>query len=269
MKNVVLIAFCFLVLKSKACLNEYTPRSSDGYYDGVYKPYRCSFDTVKIKNTLENLYLWKKLNDYKIQSDIAVNQLKLGYFQEALSTFIKLHKTRPLDYNLVANLGTAYELNNELDSALKYISLGHKLNNSSHKGSEYVHVLILKAKISMRDKSAPVKSILNISLENKSDVSTEISAKRSLIESHIIYQLTERLPFSPKQDFIIAQLLKELGDLQLSLNKTKDAYKSYLLALSYNSSHEGIDELIKDLELKNKELSPTSKEIVDFVKFCT
>lgn len=53
--------------------------------------------------------------------------MKLGKADVALEILKELNYHYPNEYKIVANLGTAYELNAELDSALKYIKKGIKL----------------------------------------------------------------------------------------------------------------------------------------------
>ena len=69
-------------------------------------------------------------------SDYAVYLMKAGRVDESLAILKELNKNLPQEYQIAANLDTAYELNGELDSALFYIKRGIEINPDAHAGSE-------------------------------------------------------------------------------------------------------------------------------------
>tara|TARA_B110000046_G_C13024495_1_gene413104 strand:+ start:2444 stop:2677 length:234 start_codon:yes stop_codon:yes gene_type:complete len=71
-------------------------------------------------------------------SDYAVYLMKAGRVDESLAILKELNKNLPQEYQIAANLGTAYELNGELDSALFYINAESKLTQMRMRGvNEY------------------------------------------------------------------------------------------------------------------------------------
>lgn len=149
-----LLLFSFL-LSSFAlypCGNEYA-HTWDGkrIYSRYFflRDHHRHFDTDKLEKRISSLNqkVEKGEATFKTWSDLALNLMKLGEVDSALSILEPLALEHPEEYNILANLGTCYELSGRLDSALKYISLGLEKNPNSHRGSEWIHVKILEAKI--------------------------------------------------------------------------------------------------------------------------
>ena len=73
--------------------------------------------------------------NYKQRSDYAVAQLKVGHKAEGLRILQDLYRSHPNEYNIVANLGTAYELNGDKAKALELLQKAVAINPLSHFGS--------------------------------------------------------------------------------------------------------------------------------------
>lgn len=161
--------------------------------------------------------------------------MKLGKVSKAKDILVDLVLKNPKEYTMVANLGTAYELSGELDSALKYISIGLQLNPKSHYGSEWIHVELLKAKIKRkRSKYYIVKnSILSEELlESKRDTSRK-HWRRSRVLDNIYRQVRTRAPFTPAPNEVIWNLLFTAGEFA----QKYDTYENSFLAFAYSRKY--------------------------------
>lgn len=198
------------------------------------------FDTVRIQQELSELVRVTESGkaDYKTGSNMALNLMKLGRADSALRILIPLHKEFPKEYNLVANMGTAYELVGELDSALKYISLGYEMDATSHLGTEWVHVKILQAKIKERNTPGWLRKhrVVEVAeLVARLDSNLHANSIRH-IDHALFYQIRTRVPFTPAPNKIIANLLLSLGDLNVQKGTYENALLCYTYALKFEES---------------------------------
>ncbi|WP_291722525.1 tetratricopeptide repeat protein [Bernardetia sp.] len=248
----LLLILCMLYNPSMACLNYFYGTDKDGHThemtyvlkDFFYK----NFNTQKHLNSLRELN--KKLekeHSYKYLSDYSVTLMKLGKTDIAVDILQVLHYHYPNDYKIVANLGTAYELNSELDSALKYIKKGIKLNPNSHGGSEWIHVKILEAKqkITQNPSYLSQNSILALSETQKNDKE---------VYTQINIQLRERFPFSSPPNDVMAHLLIELAECSENVESVEYANALYKMVKNYYKyDSDYLDEKIKETQkLKQK-----------------
>jgi hypothetical protein len=104
-----------------------------------------------------------------------------------------------------------------------------ELNPDSHRGSEWVHVKILEAKLAMeKDPNWLAKhSVLGTGVHFSSATSGMFSKYASEIE----YQLHERIPFTPFPDKLIANVFNEWGDLLATQRSVEHANIAYQLSL--------------------------------------
>jgi tetratricopeptide (TPR) repeat protein len=132
------------------------------------------------------------------RTDYAVALIHLGRYPDAIKVLHALEAERPGVYTTASNLGTAYELVGNLEEALKWIGRGIERNASSHQGSEWLHVAILRAKINLRSDQAWLKQHTVI----------EPGGERSADEivRAIEYQLNERLHFVKPSDAVVCDL---------------------------------------------------------------
>jgi tetratricopeptide (TPR) repeat protein len=220
-----LLAILSLPFTSKACLNYYFFVNKEGEYymaDTILRGFNLNFNKerneAKLKRSLSSL---NKFHDYKLLSDYSVSLLKLGKTKIALEILSALEKAHPEEYNIAANLGTAYELSGMPDSALKYIKLAIRINPQSHGSSEWVHIKVLETEVHLKTNSNYLDDLTVLELNTKQKNDT-------MARKQLELQIRERFPFCKGPDLIMASLLADLGDMycnQLSVEYGKAMYQ--------------------------------------------
>ncbi len=185
-------------------------------------------------------------NNFEAKSDNAWLDLRKGATYNAKVMLLELYKEYPNEYNIVANLGTAYELSGKPDSALMLISKAVSLNKDSHFGSEWIHVNILKYKTK---KLKSVKQIINLNVnvkEYKDFLKMDLytTAKAEELMQAIAFQLHERIHFVKPQDKVVGQLVLDFADLVVSRYSFDRAIPFFIKALQYD------EQLRSEIELR-------------------
>lgn len=233
MKKIFLFLFIFSAefITCHACLNYYYTLDNEGHFhqqDGIFWHFDKNFNQQKIVAKLS--LLEKKLNKehaYTLLSDYAVGLMKLGKTKEAQEILAVLYKHYPNEYKLASNLGTAYELIGEVDSALKYIKRGLELNPNDHEGSEWIHVKILEAKQKLKKNPNYLQDNTVLQLTDK-------QMKDKAVSEQIEIQVRERFPFSQSgNDAIMASLMIDLGDAYAHSQSIEYAKAFYDIAKEY------------------------------------
>lgn len=246
MKNIILLITILVFFPNIfwACLNENYGFDKYGNYhltDEYREPFKTDFNYKEVEQKLISLH--KKLTKEKsieVLSDYAVYLLKGKKTEEALIILQTLAFHNTDNYSISANLGTAYELSGMPDSALKYIQRGIELNPNSHGGSEWIHVKILETKIAQKTQPDFLlhHTVLNLSAQDEKDMK---------ICQDILIQLTERFPFCPGPDSIMASLVIDLGDCYANLISVEVATGVYLIAKNYfGDASESLQEKINE-----------------------
>ena len=246
----ILVAFAMVMwLAAFPCGNEYGHKLDGTKMHSQYfylRPYHLKFDTVKLRKQIADYdakysitdsatYPVQSLDKDKALSNKALALMKLGNVSDAKHILVDLVQRNPKEYSMIANLGTAYELSGELDSALKYISKGLKINPTSHYGSEWIHVELLKAKIKRKKSKYYIikNSILSDELlESKRDT-TKRYWHRSRVLDQIYRQVRTRAPFTPAPNEVIWNLLLTAGDYA----QKYDTYENAFLAFAYSRKY--------------------------------
>lgn len=157
----------------------------------------------------------KTPSSFIIDEHAAIKELLTGDISKAINLFLTIEKKFPDYYSTASNLGTAYELNGNNIEALKWINEGIHRNNESHYGTEWLHALILEAKINI-DHNPDYYSrrrILNLPDSlfsfSKNTILRYDNKDYSLdeVERALAYQLKERLIFIKENDLIVSDLL--------------------------------------------------------------
>lgn len=226
----ITLAGLFTCLSSFACLNIYYDIDEQGHLHRVVEEdvrFYTGFNKKALYSRLQELKTLLDTNPgMEVLSDYAVTLLKLGRVKESLTILRSLQDAYPEEYQLAANLGTAYELAGELDSAYQYIELGTKLNPKAHGGSEWVHLAVLKTKMILKEDTTYLQDHTVLELDSLKESDT-------VVLKHIQIQLQERIPFMPGKDNIMASLVEDLGDCYARTASVELGKALYALAVNY------------------------------------
>jgi len=174
-----------------------------------------------------------------------MQELLTGDVQKAVSLFLDLENSNH-EYASAASLGTAYELSGDNQNALKWIKEGLKRNPDSHYGTEWLHVLILEAKINLEKDSDyyAEKSVLDMPKRLPLDENEVFATyngqnfNRFQVETALAYQLFERTVFVKPQDPVVADLLYSLSRIAGNKNDFRTAFALLDLAKQYGFKDE-------------------------------
>jgi tetratricopeptide (TPR) repeat protein len=239
-----------------ACYNEYTQQNLAGkentyLHFGLPQFFR-SFDLAFSEKFIAAYNLSTlPVTDFKTRSDISVHLCRLGRYTEALVILRDLYKRYPEEYNVMSNLGTTYELVGKPDSALLILRKANQINPVGHSGTEWVHLKVLEAKLEIR--KDPVwllhHQVLDMGIAKASKLKSQEFTKNNFTIDAVIYQLTERIPFTPTPDLLLANVLNELADATALEHSITEAYVLYHIALQYDPQDAfGIQGKMKHLE---------------------
>lgn len=246
-KNILILLFTIIYISNaNACLNYYFSVDKKGklhHADNILIPFNKNFNKELNVSKLHKLETkLKKEHSYQALSDYSICLMKLGKPREALDILIGIYIHYPNDYKIASNLGTAYELNGQVDSALKYIKRGLQLNPNDHEGSEWVHVKVLETKLILAKKPNYLieNTVLNLSNAQKLD---------TLIRKQIMIQMRERFPFTPGPDAIMGNILIDLADCYANTASIEYAKVLYQIAKTYYGDKSiVIDAKIKEMQ---------------------
>jgi tetratricopeptide (TPR) repeat protein len=188
----------------------------------------------------------------RLEAD-ALDLIYSGKYAAALLLLQKAEADAPGDYSIAANLGTNLELVGDNAEALRWITEAMRRNPDSHRGTEWVHVLVLKAKL--RDAAAHATDSRPPLLEVPERVEPGtpilidgVTRPADQVREAIFYQLHERLVFVKPKDPYAADLLFALARLNANLVNIESATGILQLAETYGYSDPiHIDALKRDL----------------------
>lgn len=232
MKQTTLIScllFFFIHYQSSACLNDYVLDSAGHRHEVIHTSLTritvFTKDEVQTLKSLENSI--KTASDkwrYKYISNYCSSLIKVGRFKTAIPLLENLLINYANEYQINANIAVAYELNGQLDEALKYLQISMKLDSNSHINSEWIHLRILEAAIEMRGKKTPLEQldILKIGQDTAKVICYQLS-----------YQLLERIPLSPSTNQLLCKVLEESADYYAAHISLVWAMDWYAVAIGY------------------------------------
>lgn len=171
------------------------------------------------------------------RSDYAVALMFLGRSAEAVSLLNQLEREQPGQYFIAANLGTAYELSGNNIEALRWINEGIRRNPESHKGTEWLHAMILEAKITQEKDPAYFEKHSVLELQ-PGKIGEQISVGRKNFSPKdlavaIEYQLIERLQFVKPPDAAVASLLFDYAAIEAAARSMESAKHILRMATDY------------------------------------
>lgn len=252
--RLILLSTCLLLSNLLfPCGNSYRRNTNtDDYLKGSRLEsfqFKKGFDQSVLLQELNQLTdaISADLNLFENENDKALTYLRLGKTVEAINILERLEKEKPNEYNVIANLGTAYELAGRNKEALDYIKKAMTLNTNSHHGSEWFHIQILEAKLQNKATdwwiSHPVLKTSSLSKDPET------------IISDIVYQLKERLPFTPRPDLMMAAVLKEAGEFLIKHDKLQQSWILFKIGEEYDAEKKlNLATSIRSLEKKMKDL---------------
>jgi tetratricopeptide (TPR) repeat protein len=253
---------CFLLvfltgLKTLACINEYSeegrPVGTLERWTGI--PPTLDLDVLLAKADDLNPYLVtgfdkaflelrkysleekiKTDSNFRLLSNLAVVDLKLGNTSKALKTLELLYQEHPREYNITGNLGTAYELSGNIEKAIELMEKAIELNPHSHYGSEWIHLKILKEKARPSPQYKNVMQLENDNFARWLVAGSPSKDKLKELKKQLFFQLKERISFVPAPDPAVGQLLADLADIEQKVGDKDVAKQYYDKALEYDPS---------------------------------
>jgi tetratricopeptide (TPR) repeat protein len=244
-KNILFCLFVLLFAKAgNTCINTESPpvTLSDGSF--LYSrsegkiPWGHNFDSEKELEKksarLDSFYLVTK--EIKYLSDKGVVLLLLKKYNEAVELYRRIEKIEPGRYSTASNMGTAYELLGQNDSALKWIRRSVEIDPESHRHSEWIHVKILEAKIG-GERYYNSRFLLNTDFGHDTMPAMKLTyVELGKLSNELYYQLDERISFVKPKDKIVAQLLFDLGNIYMLMKDYQSAMIAYGRADQYGYS---------------------------------
>lgn len=156
-----------------------------------------------------------ELSEREIQG---IKAVLTGNQDLAVSIFNELESSTPGRYRVAANLGTAYELKGDFESALHWIREGIRRNPDAHEGTEWLHVQIIRARMKLREDPDFLRNhhVIEVSGPPSENAHVEIDGNTFTLDQMreaLHYQLKERMIFVKPADPVVADLLYTYGDV--------------------------------------------------------
>ena len=175
--------------------------------------------------------------NYKDRSDYAVALMYLGRSSQAVELLTQLETERPGHFFIAVNLGTAYELSGSNTEALHWINEGIRRNPQDHQGTEWLHAMILKAKIAQVKDAAFFENHSVLELQPGAigefiSVGGKNVSPKELADA-IGYQLGERLQFVKPPDAAVASLLFDYATIEAATKSMESAKHILKMATNY------------------------------------
>ena len=196
------------------------------------------------------------------RSDYGGVLIFLGQFQKAREVLEAAEQAEPGDYAVASNLGTAYELLGENGKALEWIRKGIERKADSHRGTEWVHVKILEAKLALASDPKWLETHTVLGLDYGKDarpvrIGDAPTAKEKFTVLHgLSYQLRERLKFVKAPDPLVGDLLFNLANETAVLGAAQQALGIYELAADYKAPDAALlkkrADYVRSITTKNK-----------------
>ncbi len=230
-KIILLLAFYLFQTNSIACINYYVLDERGNKH--MHEDYPPSFIFIAPKYDIENLKKLEKeianapvAERFKYISNYSATLISLGRFKEAIQILENLIKDRPVEYEINANIAVAYELNGQIDEALKYLKKAIQMNPTSHIKSEWFHLRILESAIEIRDKKLKIEeyNILKIQFDSSKEIAKQIS-----------YQLKERIPLTKSTNSLLSKVIEESADFYRKNLSLEWAIELYAIAIGYTN----------------------------------
>lgn len=247
MKTLLLLSL-LLTAHASACINvEGTALDGSAGTDGGYSPARI-LQAILNKTPEQRAEEFLHARNHHSQDTFSekehegVQEVLKGNPARAITLFKQIETEHPGRYSTAANLGTAYELNGELENALTWIREGIARNDKSHYGTEWLHVEILKTRIKLREDPDYLRQNHVVSLPDsysRSSIIRIADDTRSIDEIGlaIFYQLKERILFVKPPDPVVADLLFTLAHIKARTTTLESALGLLSMSADYGSAN--------------------------------
>ncbi len=256
LKYLTIVLFLFIGQSGHCCINEYRTLLSGeviftdagnaapiGRFNANNKPY-----LFKKLHEADSIYqLTGKLEDY---SDLGSMLVYAGQYLKAKQIFQDIEQKTPGLYQTAANLGTTYELLGQNDSALYWIKRAVEINPNSHRGSEWIHVKILEAKVKANgdEKYLWTHNILSLNFGDDKIPVNKDNIDLNDLPDQLYDQLNERMSFIKPKDPIVAQLLFDLGNVCALTRDATSGLQIYQSAKEYGYTSDLFDKRLSYFE---------------------
>lgn len=184
---------------------------------------------------------------FELRTAQGVALVHLGQTKQALEIFLALEREKSGTYRVAANLGTTFELLGDNESARQWIQEGIRRNAGSHRGTEWLHVRILEAKLQLAKdpRWLETHSVLGLDFGGdakvrKPDPLDKAQSERTVLA--LLHQLRERLEFVKPPEAVVGDLLFDLANLAALESDPAQAAALYELCLAYKAPRAAIAE---------------------------
>jgi tetratricopeptide (TPR) repeat protein len=240
----VFAALLFAAAPAWSCINTFEPEL-------LYSLEQRDAEAAELTRGLEKARAAKPTLENS--NDFGVALLLSGKTDEAIALFRETEQKFPGNARVAANLGSALELEGKYEEALKWIREGVIRDVGGHKGSEWLHERILKARVLLpfNSKWFEKESVIGLDFgDGEVPVAPEIlpfekgklKGAQDLLRQ-VDFQLQERTKHAKRPDPVIGDLFQSGGDLVIASGLslldggTEDAKRYYVSALEYGAPH--------------------------------
>lgn len=147
-------------------------------------------------------------------ADLGALYVRLGRPDKAIELLRPAQRKHPEHFRIAANLGTAWQLNGNLDQAADCLRIALKSCPPKYRGAEELHLKLIRSRQRRKDAQA-IDDLLGIHFGT--DVGTIADAERKKIDAEVVANM-QRLALSLPAD---GRLLWQLGELANALGEVR------------------------------------------------
>lgn len=145
-------------------------------------------------------------------NDLVIAYLFARQFGSALDLSTRLAAKYPQDYNVMITHAAALELNAMVSEAIPFMEKAIALNPRSHKGSEWIHLNLLRQRLK-GDPGVSPWALIGIDLRPDSLLTKPEGLDVKALVKQVHYQVNDRIFFTPAHDPLFGAMLFAYADL--------------------------------------------------------
>ena len=149
-------------------------------------------------------------------ADLGALYVRLGQPAKAIELLRPAQRKYPAHFRIAANLGTAWQLNGNLDQAAECLRIALKFCPPKYRGAEELHLKLIRGRQRQKDPQA-IDDLLGI--DYGAEVGKIADAERKKIDSDVVANM-QRLALSLPAD---GRLLWQLGELANAYGEVRTA----------------------------------------------